>query len=468
MTLAVNTSVRYDLERLAAEFDRCARTYKPLFHERLSAWSERGHELLTEKQWLAFMLSNPEPTPLLRFGWWCWNGPWAISEDEELMGRFTGYGEGLDEFLNLSNTASTLIAEFAPEVIQGRGGYDCWLHLMHRTALLYPSILLEVEQDFWNRAADDTRAWGAIAADWHVLDGVEIPKHPLVNRFRSNVFTSSSALLRMILHPESIRTWEDPVEGFPANVVWDHDDKVGEGVSSTETPLSSDSAHVPNLWRKKGDYYEVRFESGPNVDPVPIEARYLGCDHIIRLIEHAGKGVPVRQFLSSSKDRPMQPVASTILEDEMDELSDEEERSGYQFGTSGGETLDDEALASLRASIEEARHREEVARLAGDDERAEEEATARRKLERHLRRDTDHRGRPRRLGTPDEERARKAVRNALAYTYQRLKQKGLARLADHFEVSIRWIWQGRCFAYLPSTSITWQTATGNYSVKSTS
>lgn len=464
MLLTTTKLVRHDLERLEMEFDRCARTYPPLFHERVSAWSENGYELLTESQWRTFTLINPEPMPLLRFGWWCWNGPWTISEDEELMGRFTGYREGLDEFLDLSNTTSTLIAEFVPEVIQGVGGYDSWLHLIHRMALLYPSMLLEVEQDFWNLGANDTRTWEARTADWHVVDGVGIPRHPVVHRLKFNVFTSSSALLRMILNPESVRTWEDPVEGFPVNIVWDHDAEVQEDLSSTEKLTSEASPPAPNLWRRKGDIYEVWFESGPGMEPIPV-ARHLGCDHINRLIEHAGKGVHVFQFLSSSKDRSIHPVASTILEDEMDELSDEEERKGYQFGTPGDETLDDEALASLKASIEEARHREEVARLAGDDERAEEESTTRRKLERQLRHDTNHRGRPRRLGTLEEEKARKAVCNALADQYRRLKEKGLGRLADHFKVSIKWIPQVRCYAYLPTTPITWQTATGSYLAK---
>jgi hypothetical protein len=289
MAVAATTLVRHDLELLAAEFDRCARTYKPLFHERFNAWSERGDELLTEKQWLTFTLSNPEPISLLGFGWWCWNGPWAISEDEELMGRFTGYREGLDEFLDLSNTASALIAEFAPEVIQGEGGYESWLHLTHRTALLYPSMLLEVEQTVWNRGEDDNSTWEAMVADWHLRNGIAIPRHPVVHRLKYNVFASSSALLRTILNPESIRTWEDQIEGFPANVVWHLDGEVSAGFSSTEIPPSDASLPSPNLWRRRGDIYEVRFESGPDTEPIPVDARHLGGDHINRLIEHAGK-----------------------------------------------------------------------------------------------------------------------------------------------------------------------------------
>jgi hypothetical protein len=213
--------------RNAAPADRCARTYKPLFHERLAAWSERGQELLTDKQWLTFTLWNPEPISLRGFGWWRWDGPWPITNDEELMGRFTGHREGLDEFLDLSNTASTLIREFASEEIQGEGRYDDWLHLMHRTALLYPSMLLEVEQAIWTQEEDDNRTWEAQVADWQLVDGVALPRHPVVHRLKYNVFSSSCALLRMILNPESIRTWEDPVEGFPANVVWD---LPGEGI----------------------------------------------------------------------------------------------------------------------------------------------------------------------------------------------------------------------------------------------
>jgi hypothetical protein len=225
---------------------------------------------------------------------------------------------------------------------------------------------------------------------------------------------------------------------------------------------------APNLWRRKGDIYEVRFESGADTETIPVDARHLGGDHINRLIEQAGKGVHVSQFLTSSRDRPTRPLASTILEDAMEEMSDEEVGRAYQYGTPGSATFDDEAVASLRKSIDEARQREEAARLAGDDEGAEEEATTRQKLERQLRRDTDHRGRPRRLGTSEEEKARKAVCNALADQYRRLKRRGLGRLADHFKVSIKWIWQGRCYAYLPSTPITWQTATGSYLVEGVS
>jgi hypothetical protein len=281
-------------------------------------------------------------------------------------------------------------------------------------------MLLEVEQTIWNQEEDDNRTWEAKVADWEVVDGLAVPRHPVVHRLKYIVFSSSSALLRMILNPESIRTWEDPVEGFPANVVWDLPGEAQKELSSTEITSSGDSHPAPNQWVRKGDIYEVRFESGPGTETVPVEARYLGCDHINRLIEHAGKGVHVFSFLNSSRVRPTRPVASTILEDEMDDLPNEEDAGAYQFGPVSNDTLDDEALASLKASIEAARHREENARLAGDEKRSEEEASTRQKLESQLRKDTVHRGRSRRLGTSEEEKARKAVCNALADQYRRL------------------------------------------------
>jgi len=238
MDLASTTSVRHDLELLATEFDRCAKTYPPLFHERFSAWSHQGDELLTEEQWRTFTLLHPEPSPHLLHGWWGWNGPWAISEDEELMGRFTGSIDGLDEFLELSNTASTLISEIVPAEIQGAGGYDGWLHLLHRTALLYPSMLLGVETSLWDREPGEIRSWEAIVSDWQETGGVLLPKHPVVHRLKHPVFTSSTAFLRSILRPERTRTWQEGIEGFPANVVWDLDAEEQVEFSSTVSTTS--------------------------------------------------------------------------------------------------------------------------------------------------------------------------------------------------------------------------------------
>jgi len=461
--MAVTTSAIHDLELLQAEYDRCARTHPPLFHERVVAWSDRGHELLTAEQWQAFSVLHPEPPPHVRSGWWRWDGPWAISEDEELMGRFTGSPDGLWEFLDLSNTAATLLSEVAPADVAGAGGYDAWLHLLHRTALLYPSMLLEVGTTTWGVGPEQDQAGVPLLYGWRSTGSVRLPTHLLVHRLKYNVFTSSAALLRAILRPERTRTWQDGIEGFPANIVRDGAPGTCERISSTEGMAFPSSG--PNLWWRKGGFFEVRFWAGTG--PVLIPSRHLGCDHLTRLIESEGRGVHVLQFRTARRASGNRPLASTVMEDDATGTVGSHDTGDpvfpFHFGSPQHEvTLDEEAVAQVRTAIEEARRRVEAAKQTGD--RAAEVGAERelRALERHLDRDFDDHGRPRRLGTTQEEKARKAVWCALNEQYTRLRAVGLSELADHFVDSVKWISEARCFAYRPAVPTTWLTEKGSF------
>ena len=142
-------SVRHDLEVLAEEFQRCSLTYPPLYHERFMAWQDGGHEKLTDEQWALFTVANPEPPDEAGMDWWCWNGPWPVSDVEEMMGRFVGHEDGLQEFLTLADNACTLVKELDEKEARGSGGYDGWLYLLHSMALLFPSLMLESEVSTW-------------------------------------------------------------------------------------------------------------------------------------------------------------------------------------------------------------------------------------------------------------------------------------------------------------------------------
>jgi hypothetical protein len=336
---------------------------------------------------------------------------------------------------------------------------------MHRTALLYPSMLLEVDQTLWNRGVDDNRTWEALAVDWYVVEGVAIPMHPVVHRLKYNVFASSSTLLRTILHPDSIRTWEDPVEGFPANVVWDLDAEVQGDLSSTETAKPVTTA--ANMWRKRDGVYEVRFFATSDEAPRLIPADYLACDHLTRLIEQEGRGVQATDFARKKQGRS-QPIASTIPVREAVESTSRDATSPIvnSGGADDERIYDSRALREIRERIERLQQLIGEARQDADDQDIELLKQELRQLQRHMERDFDNVGRPRKLATSQEEKARAAVSNALSYFYKILRDEyELDELANHFSDSVKWISDVRCFAYRPASLTEWRTATGTYAAK---
>lgn len=458
--------IRQQLEVLADEFLRCSKTYRPLYHERFLAWKDGQHEKLTDEQWELFCEANPEPSDRDGVEWWCWNGPWEISEDEEMMGRFVGDEEGLDEFIVLAESACALAQDLDDNQPLGSGGYDGWLYLLHKTALLFPSLLLESEVLTWGEAHPAGMECGELWNQWHEINGIHIPKYPSVYRLTHNVFSSSAAMIRAILNPRMVMTWGDSIWGFPANVVWDSEDNQLKALSNCEA--EEPKANTPNLWRKRGEVIEVRFNSRPETEPTLFKADYVGCEHITLLIERAGSAVNVREFSSGQKSKRNQPLASIMTTDEVngtfqaDDVDDVSHRP-FGMGQTYDRVYDDDARTQI---VEELNRLQDL--IAGakhnNDKVAERNARSElNQLRKQFDRDCDDLGRPRRLGTTHNEKARKAIRNAMTEQIDRLRSQRLDELANHFEDSIKWIAEISSFAYRPASTTEWETGKGRFS-----
>lgn len=458
-----SAKLQRDFELLHDELRRCSLTYPPLFHERFTAWNVDDRVRLSDDQWQRFTGQYSAPPDDALSKWWCWNGPWPITNDEDVMGRFFGSSDGFSEFLTLANACGTLLLEADPDQIEGSGGYDTWLYHLHHTALLYPSMLLEVEESIWDQALDDTRRFEDIVGDWDESEDIRIPKHPVVHSLKHPVFTSSMTLIRALLDRDSVRTWEDPIDELPQISI-----KYQEEIPmiSAEAPPSE---NIDNEWVLRGGAYEVRFGSGRNQGIVLVDSKHVGCKHIVRLIENEGRGVHVMQFDIGQKKSARRNPASTITQDELfGSVSTDENESVFDTlsGSSEADCSDDPALQSMRERIGNINR--EMVELRKTDQSVSKLAKEKERIEKQMKTDFDNFGRPRKLGISQREKARKAVSDALSKQYERLRDKlrcDLPDLANHLEDSIRWDGKTGSFAYHPARPMTWKTQTGTYTAR---
>src|SRR5690606_4079031 len=94
--LSLSTPARRNLKAIGREFERCARAYPALYHQRMLPWSETGRSGIALPQWDAFRGAASDR--LEAEDWSQWDEP---SLDDDHLGLWLGDGEGLDEFANL-------------------------------------------------------------------------------------------------------------------------------------------------------------------------------------------------------------------------------------------------------------------------------------------------------------------------------------------------------------------------------
>lgn len=177
--LSLSKPARRTLKAIGREFDRCARAYPALYHQRMLPWSESGRVGISLPQWDAFR--SAATNQLDGQVWSQWDEPsWRsgnyarvrFGEDggvEELgntsepvashyPGLWFGDGEGLEEFKNLSESVAMVLSQealdfdpldFNLEV----GDWSDWLSRLHDWAFKHQMPLLRSDMTLWGVAA---------------------------------------------------------------------------------------------------------------------------------------------------------------------------------------------------------------------------------------------------------------------------------------------------------------------------
>jgi hypothetical protein len=106
--ISLSKPARRNLKAIGREFDRCASAYPALYHQRMLPWSESGRIGISLSQWDAFRVAASERLDVEV--WSQWDEP---SSDDDHLGLWLGDGEGLDEFVNLSESVAMVLSQEA-------------------------------------------------------------------------------------------------------------------------------------------------------------------------------------------------------------------------------------------------------------------------------------------------------------------------------------------------------------------
>ena len=249
--LSLTKPARRTLKALGREFERCARTYPALYHQRMLPWSEKGRVGITLPQWGAFRVAAPDR--LDAEVWSQWDEP---SLDGDHLGLWLGDGEGLDEFVNLSESVAMVLShealDFDPLDFNLEVN-DCsdWLDRLHDWAFKHQMPLLRSDMTLWGAEDHDSEDFYELAEQWDSLDGgTSIPRHPVVWRLIDNVFTSSATAIRALLWPDAVITTNKPWPPSRVSVIFTsaieepHRDTTEGGIHE-RTPMSGDGENIP-------------------------------------------------------------------------------------------------------------------------------------------------------------------------------------------------------------------------------
>jgi len=209
--LSLSKSARTNLKAIGREFDRCSRAYPALYHQRMLPWSEKGRVRITLSQWDAFRVAASGQ--LEAEEWSQWDEP---SFDDDHLGLWLGDGEGLDEFVNLSESVAMVLShealdfdplDFNLEVNE----WSDWIDRLHSWAFKHQMPLLRSDMMLLGTEDHDPEDFYELAEQWETLDGgTSIPRHPVVWRLIDNVFTSAATAIRALLWPDAVITTDEP------------------------------------------------------------------------------------------------------------------------------------------------------------------------------------------------------------------------------------------------------------------
>ena len=228
------------MEAICVELERAARQYPPLFHQQLKPWSAKGEIRITEPQWAAFV----ENEGLSEDAWCDWHGPF-----DDFLGIWYGNPDEMEVFYNLSESIRVILQreDFSDiDPLDLPRDFDSpygWTETLHKWALKFQLPLLRCDIDLWNSEGNDAQTFVRLTQTWGGVGDVPYPLHPVVNSLRDNVFTSSLAALRALLHPELVIETNEPwplQDAVPAIRQKHGDPTLNDGSASAGSLVSPD------------------------------------------------------------------------------------------------------------------------------------------------------------------------------------------------------------------------------------
>lgn len=217
VTFPLTNAGRDNLEAILAEFERAGRFYPPLYHERLIACSETGGGVhLSETEWQAFI--EAQSNEVDEGEWSQWDGPYWASPDyfATCLGRWSGHPDGLQEFINLSNSVTEVLKREDFSSVDDRylrfsfRSWREWLSTIHSWAFQFQMPLLSSDMTLWGAEEYDQDDFYELAEQMSQTGDVEWPLHPIRWSLIYNVFTSSAAAIRAILRPQTVIGVNEP------------------------------------------------------------------------------------------------------------------------------------------------------------------------------------------------------------------------------------------------------------------
>lgn len=213
-------------------------------------------------------------------------------------------------------------------------------------------------------------------------------------------------------------------------------DKDERRESEHEQPASLPTADGQNIFRKRGEIWDVRFQGTPQ-SPIQLRSR-SGMYYIHRLLERQGKDIPALELCRTLKAVRTVRVAGV-------------EQAAHAQGSPSEDVIDQDTLSNCNKRLSEIDG--ELADVERNhDEAAVERLTSDREaILAYIGEAARGCGKPRKFADAAE-RARKAV-SANMKTATDVIREHLPALADHFDTYIS---RGRIFVYAPPTPIDWE------------
>lgn len=294
MTFSLTEAGRENLEAILAEFERAARSYPPLYHQRMIPWSIDGEVEINDAQWETFI--NAESNSLDDSEWWEWDGPHSAKPgmNSTYLGMWYGNPEGLQEFINLVESAMIILEreDFsdvdANELPFAFGSLSQWISTLHMWAFRFHMPLLRIDMTPWGASDSDPDDYFELVEQKGKVGDSSYPLHPFCWKLVDNVFTSSMEAIRAILKPDMVIATNEP---WPLSSSYISLGRIEENYEETLSETEQAEAH-----EKRVETHRL-IEGGPGgwtIVPaqtdIPMTSKHqAGLHRIAILIEHKGR-----------------------------------------------------------------------------------------------------------------------------------------------------------------------------------
>ena len=356
---------RLNLRALWREFKRCSEMYRPLYHDRLVMWNAEDDGPLSDDSWLLFTDANMPDEDANE--WWSWEQMPA----EFGIGRYSGFSEGLQEFVKIAESAAILFDEMELDI--GNISHRGWLALLHEVAFSQQLPLLRCRLHPWGRSEFAIEELDELGNQWHCTqNGIrEYPLHPHTFSLIHSVFLSSMTLIESVLNPDSVVITSSAVDPTFAGEFL----KAPEVISDEETSVRPPELHFnfprdKNVFKKISEkVWVVQFVEGGIEPEQGIVNEQIGFYHIQKLLSSEKQPVSYLDLYAAIPVRGIELLAphesrSVTREFEYSEESQGRHSSG---GTGSNEMVSKETITNMRKHRKGLLAKIERAKLDGDE-----------------------------------------------------------------------------------------------------